>query len=248
MTGSELRADCAQCFGLCCVALAFARSADFAADKDAGEPCVNLDDDYRCGIHPALRERGYKGCTAFDCAGAGQKVSRATFAGTSWREADAGLMFRVFAVMRQLHELLWYLDEGHAPEAHSPEYDEVDALTRADPQTLLALDLDALRVRLRPALAPRTRTDRSGADLMGASLAGRDLRGTSFRGAYLIGADLSGASLDGADLLGADLRDASVRGADLSGARFVTQAQVNAANGDAATRLPARVTRPAHWS
>ena len=32
----ELQADCAHCFGLCCVALPFARSADFAVDKPAG--------------------------------------------------------------------------------------------------------------------------------------------------------------------------------------------------------------------
>lgn len=29
----EVRADCSRCFGLCCVALPFARSADFAVDK-----------------------------------------------------------------------------------------------------------------------------------------------------------------------------------------------------------------------
>ncbi|WP_442277551.1 hypothetical protein [Terrabacter sp. 2YAF2] len=29
----RLEADCAQCFGLCCVALPFTRSADFPVDK-----------------------------------------------------------------------------------------------------------------------------------------------------------------------------------------------------------------------
>lgn len=33
---SSLQADCARCFGLCCVALPYARSADFAFDKDGG--------------------------------------------------------------------------------------------------------------------------------------------------------------------------------------------------------------------
>ena len=46
-----LRADCGSCFGLCCVALAFAASADFAIDKAAGQPCPNLRADFRCGIH-----------------------------------------------------------------------------------------------------------------------------------------------------------------------------------------------------
>ena len=68
-----LAADCANCAGLCCVALAFTRSADFAFDKPAGDPCVNLLDDFRCDIHPDLRDRGFKGCTVFDCLGAGQR-------------------------------------------------------------------------------------------------------------------------------------------------------------------------------
>ncbi|WP_435798157.1 pentapeptide repeat-containing protein [Streptomyces decoyicus] len=50
-----------------------------------------------------------------------------------------------------------------------------------------------------------------------------------------------------ADLIGADLRDADLGGADLTGALFLTQAQLNAAKGDAATRLPAALSRPAHW-
>ncbi|MFI2708048.1 pentapeptide repeat-containing protein, partial [Nocardioides sp. CER28] len=108
----DLGADCARCFGLCCVALAFARSADFPVDKAAGEPCVHLDDADACGIHGELRQRGFKGCTVFDCFGAGQKVSRHTFGGRSWRDdpADGARMFQVFPIVRRLHELLWYLD------------------------------------------------------------------------------------------------------------------------------------------
>jgi hypothetical protein len=80
-----LRADCANCAGLCCVALAFTRSADFAIDKPAGDPCVNLLDDFRCDIHPTLRDRGFKGCTVFDCLGAGQRVTAAM---GDWRGHD----------------------------------------------------------------------------------------------------------------------------------------------------------------
>ena len=60
-----------RCAGLCCVAPAFAASADFAIDKPAGRPCPNLRDDFRCGIHAELRERGFPGCEVFDCFGAG---------------------------------------------------------------------------------------------------------------------------------------------------------------------------------
>jgi uncharacterized protein YjbI with pentapeptide repeats len=74
-----------------------------------------------------------------------------------------------------------------------------------------------------------------------------DLRRASLRGALLLGADLRGADLRLADLLGADLRGADLRGADLSTSLFLTPMQAAAARGDCATRLPARVPRPAHW-
>ena len=67
----DLRADCARCFGLCCVAPAFAASADFAIDKPAGQACPHLAGDFRCGIHDELRPRGFPGCTVYDCFGAG---------------------------------------------------------------------------------------------------------------------------------------------------------------------------------
>jgi hypothetical protein len=39
---NNLRGDCENCFGLCYVALPYAKSADFAFDKDSGTPCRNL--------------------------------------------------------------------------------------------------------------------------------------------------------------------------------------------------------------
>lgn len=107
----HLRADCSRCAGLCCVAPAFAVSADFAIDKPAGRPCPNLGASFDCRIHDGLRERGFPGCAVFDCFGAGQQVVQVTFGGKDWRSepATAPSMFRVFTAMRQLHELLWYL-------------------------------------------------------------------------------------------------------------------------------------------
>ena len=86
----------------------------------------------------------------------------------------------------------------------------------------------------------------------GADLVGRDMRsdrlcGADLRGAYLIAADLRHSDLAGVDLLGADLRDARLDGADLSGALFLTQVQVDAAQGDGATVLPSALSRPRHW-
>ncbi|MFI0773824.1 pentapeptide repeat-containing protein [Streptomyces sp. NPDC021212] len=271
----DLRADCGSCFGLCCVALPFGASADFAVDKAAGEPCRNLEADFRCGIHSRLREKGFAGCTVYDCFGAGQKVSHTTFEGRDWRAhpRTASRMFSVFPVMRQLHELLWYLTEALTLPAARPVHDELrralrttEELTRGSADELLALDVaahrdgvNALLLRTselaRAGVRPKGRGKRKnhrGADLMGARLRGADLRGASLRGACLIAADLTGADLSAADLIGADLRDADLRdadlsGADLTGAIFLTQAQLNAARGDTATRLPSALTRPAHW-
>ncbi|MEU0844601.1 pentapeptide repeat-containing protein [Streptomyces sp. NPDC005962] len=263
----DLQADCGNCFGLCCVALPFARSADFAANKAAGTPCGNLQEDFRCGIHDRLRDSGYPGCTVFDCFGAGQKVSQVTFEGRSWREKpdSARTMYEVFPVMRQLHELLRYTADAADLAAARPvhrdlrrAYDQLDALTRDTPETLLAVDVAALREEvntlllraseLARAAVPGKKRNHRGADLMGARLRGAKLRGASLRGACLIAADLSGADLRTADLIGADLRDANLCGTDLTGALFVTQPQLNAARGDQATRIPASLERPAHWA
>ncbi|MEU5845672.1 pentapeptide repeat-containing protein [Saccharopolyspora shandongensis] len=262
----SLHADCANCFGLCCVALPFAASADFAVNKDAGTPCTNLLDDFRCGIHPQLRERGFPGCTVFDCFGAGQKVSQITFGGTDWRQApgSAGKMSAVFPVMRQLHELLWYLTEALTLPAAAPVHDDLrkaledtDALTRGSADELTGVDVATLRHDIntlllrtselvRAEVPGRTKNHR-GADLIGAKLRGADLRGANLRGAYLIAADMRGADLRSADVIGADFRDTNLRGADLTGAIFLTQAQLNAAKGDVATKLPTALSRPAHW-
>ena len=132
---------------------------------------------------------------------------------------------------------------------------EVDALTLAAPAALLGLDVAAVRgrvggllsrtsARARDGARPRgsarlPRRVRAGADLAGADLAGADLRGADLRGAWLMGARLGGADLRRADLLGADLRGADLRGARLDGALFCTRPQLEAADGDARTTLPA---------
>lgn len=264
---ATLHADCASCFGLCCVVPAFAASADFAIDKPAGTPCVNLRTDFRCGIHERLRADGFPGCTVYDCFGAGQKVSQVTFGGRDWRQdrVAAAQMFAVFPVMRNLHELLRYLAEALDLEPARPiradlerTYADVDALTHRPPEALLEIDVDAVRAganalllrasELARAATGRRGPDHRGADLTGAMLAGADLRGAVLRGAYLIGANLRGADLRGADLTGADLRGADLRGTTLVGALFLTQAQLDSASGDASTGLPAHLTRPAHWA
>jgi hypothetical protein len=276
----DLGADCANCFGLCCVALAFTRSVDFPVDKDAGDPCTNLDTADGCTIHPRLRAEGFRGCTVFDCSGAGQKVSRHTFAGRSWRDdtATRDAMFAVFPVVRRLHELLRFLDEAitiardpRAARTLTTRFERVRDLSDADPDSLLVVDVDGEYDAARPLLLAASRSARlgdaearadragddrrfgrlrvgPGADLLGADLRRADLRGASLRGALLIGADLTGADLRRCECIGADLRDADLSGADLRGAVYLTQMQVNAARGDAHTRLDDGFQRPSHWA
>jgi uncharacterized protein YjbI with pentapeptide repeats len=262
----RLRADCERCFGLCCVVPAFSASADFAIDKEAGQACPHLRPDFRCGIHGQLRHRGFPGCAAYDCFGAGQKVAQVTFGGRDWRQAPhtARQMFEVFTVMRQLHELLWYLAEALTLPAARPLYGELrrafgetERLTHGRAGDLVELDVAGRRQQVSALLRraselaraglPPPRADHAGADLTGADLRGADLRGASLRGARLIAADLRVADLRRADLTGADLRGCDLRGADLTGSIFLIQSQLDAARGDAGTRLPPSLTRPAHW-
>lgn len=267
----DLRADCGNCFALCCAGPAFAASADFAVDKPAGTPCAHLDPDLRCSIHDRLRPSGMRGCDVYDCFGAGQKLSAITFAGRDWRTHPelAVKMFQTLPVMRALQELVRYLREALALAEEVPDralaarlrplLDSTETLTGAGADDLLALDLAAHRdeanqllrrasTRYRRHRRPRGAADLNGAELLGARLRGADLRAAGLRGACLIGADLRSADLRHADLTGADTRDADLRGADLRGAVFLTRSQLRAARGDVTTRLPAGVEAPPSWS
>ncbi|MDN5771308.1 MAG: pentapeptide repeat-containing protein [Microlunatus sp.] len=269
---TDLRADCGRCSGLCCVALPFAASADFAIDKPAGRPCPHLNG-FACEIHAELPERGFGGCTVFDCLGAGQQVTQHTYGGSTWRDRpdQAGQIFAVFTIMRQLQELRWHLrqaDRSDQPAALRERIralaDQTKELTEQRPEDLLHTDVNGHRAAVDEVLSRVSGRVRSAAsrfaigatgrprvtrraDLAGARLAGIDLRGCDLRGALLLGADLRDSDLGGADLSGADLRGADLRGADLSGALYLTEPQVAGARGDSTTRLPAEIRRPDRW-
>jgi hypothetical protein len=104
---SHLRPDCQHCVALCCVAPAFDADQGFGHDKPAGDPCRHLQADHRCSIHATLVSQGYPACAAFDCFGAGQRVTR-QFGGGDWRSSAlaAGEMFAAYSRLRTLHELL----------------------------------------------------------------------------------------------------------------------------------------------
>jgi uncharacterized protein YjbI with pentapeptide repeats len=258
-----LRGDCGRCFGLCCVVPGFSASADFPVDKPAGRPCLNLAESFRCSVHDELRPRGFVGCTVYDCFGAGQQVSQVVFGRRDWRTTPeiAEPMFRVFKVVRELHELLWYLGEAlKLEEAHSFHRDletarnRIESVTGSGPDTLLGLDVSQHWHDVNALLAGASEAARGkgrnlkGADLIGQDLTGADLRHANLRGAYLIGATLRGADLRRADLIGADLRGTELSGADLSTSIFLTQPQLDAAKGDKSTAVPPSLARPRHWT
>lgn len=269
-----LRADCGNCFGFCCVALYFSALDGFPVDKAADEPCINLLPDFRCRVYGSLRQQGLKGCTAYDCFGAGQKVAQVTYRGRDWRQFPdiSKQMFEVFLIMKQLHEMLWYLEEAYRRQMNIEIKDkikniinETERLTSLNAEALLKLDIPAHREAVNALLRNtsdmlRNKAGRKGKtqlrrrmipgrglDLIGADLRKKDLRSENLSGACLIAADLRGADLAFTDFIGADLRDADVSGADLSESIFITQAQINSAKGDSCTKLPETLVRPEHW-
>jgi uncharacterized protein YjbI with pentapeptide repeats len=270
----NLSVDCEKCFGFCCVALYFSASDGFPTDKVAGKPCINLQQNFSCVIHKNLREKGLKGCTAYDCFGAGQKVAQVTYSGQDWRQSSelAKQMFDVFLIMRQFHEMLWYLAQAYTLQIVPSIQNEISGLinetqrlTYLDVNAIIALDVAAHREKVNVLLLQTSEAVRAKArsgqkntlkrnktiagrlDCIGADLRKMNLRGADLRGAFLIAADLRQTDLSGADLIGADLRDANLRGANLTESIFITQPQINTAIGDANTKLPISLVRPTYW-
>lgn len=269
----RFRADCSRCAGLCCVALSRSVAGGFGADDPAGTPCANLRPDNLCTIHTTLRPDGWPACTVFDCFGAGQQTVSQVFAGRDWRDPEVREpMFAVFAVLRQLMEVLRHLDEASRRLDHDlhAELDalmaRLETLVNAPAPDLMASDPTAWRAEAGPLLAEVSRQHRARrlavhtvrpgrssrlrahAQFLGADLRREDFTGAELRGALLIAANLSNCRLAATDLLGADLRDADLRGADLSSAIFLTQPQLEQAIGDAHTVLPSHLDRPGHWT
>lgn len=119
----DLKADCSQCAALCCLALALDAGDRFAIDKPAGLPCPNLAG-HACAIHSQLEAKGYSGCVAYDCLGAGQRVTQQLYDGLSWKDLPklAGPMITSFAGMRAIHQRLELLvAAGALPLSESDE-------------------------------------------------------------------------------------------------------------------------------
>ncbi|MGN1033911.1 MAG: pentapeptide repeat-containing protein [Intestinibacter sp.] len=271
---SKLKIDCENCFGLCCVALFFSKSDGFPKDKIAGKPCINLQPDFRCSVHKNLRKKGLKGCMSYDCFGAGQKVAQVTFKGHDWTKSPdiSNKMFDVFLIIRQLHEMLWYLIDASTFISNDNIKNELNSiiaetekLTKLDEQSIINIDIDKHRIKVNRILkqvngfvkekvsdekiknSKNKKALKEGYDFIGRDLTNTNLIGANFAGALLIASNMKNTNLKGANLIGADLRDADIRGANLEDSMFLTQSQVNTARGNSRTKLPKSLSMPSYW-
>lgn len=108
---AHLLADCSACAALCCVIPPFDAVQGFGFDKPAETPCRHLCADHRCGIHAELLERGFGGCVAFDCLGAGQRLTAMAtqrFGDADWRARPdvARWLFAAYPKVREVQEWL----------------------------------------------------------------------------------------------------------------------------------------------
>lgn len=126
----ELQADCSNCAALCCIAFTFDKRASFGIDKEAEEPCPNLDSCGGCKIYDTREEKGFTGCLAYECHGAGQRVTQEMFSGRSWLEDDSLIkpMCEAMSVMRRLHEVLAMLNAAKRLPLDESDRTKIDAL------------------------------------------------------------------------------------------------------------------------
>lgn len=130
----DFSADCTRCAAMCCMALAFDRGDSFAHDKPAGVGCHHLSK-MSCSVHANLTELGYSGCVAFDCLGAGQRIT-ALFADDfngHWRDTPSltSPMIDAFRAMRDVQELRHLLNAAATlPLPKSKERERQDWLSQ----------------------------------------------------------------------------------------------------------------------
>ncbi|WP_246213135.1 pentapeptide repeat-containing protein [Aminipila butyrica] len=235
----------------------------FPANKEAGIPCQYLRPDFRCDIHTTLKSKNLRGCLAYDCFGAGQKVTQNCFPIVDWKSNSnhGSKIFQVFQIVFQLHQMEWYLIEALSlPAAEALESDiksliwENERLTGLPAEEILHLDMESYRTDVNKilkqvshimAVNAKGKIDR---DYFAQNFKHANLNHKDFSMALLIAADLEGCSLQGTNFLGADMRDTNIKNTDLSTSIFLTQMQINGARGNSKTILPAGISRPASWS
>lgn len=263
--------DCENCCGLCCVVLYFSKLEGFPDDKEAGNACKNLQQDYTCSIHAQLSEQGLKGCMAYDCFGAGQQVTRLLAKMPNWNERsadDTAMIFKAYLKVMQMQQTLWYLAEASLlslPELEERQIklllEEGRIMIKQPLERLQTLDAELFREKANHLLkqictminrqyyadGKIRMSEDSHKNYMGKNMKRKNLTGQDFSMSLLLAANLEQADLRGANFLGADLRDANLCNTDLSQCLFLTQIQMNSARGNQNTKIPSYLCRPASW-
>ena len=260
----KLKIDCGKCSGLCCVSLYCMKTDGFPSNKAAGVPCKHLRSDFRCDIHSKLAVKNMRGCLAYDCFGAGQKVTQKCYPNINWKsDADkANEIFQVFTIIFKLHQMEWYLLQSLPLiyDNHLIKSDiemlisENEQMTDQFPNEILNLDVEQYRLKVNKALKKVSESITSHhfssgerKDFLGKDFKKTNLDDKDFSMSLMIEANLEGCSLYHTNFLGADMRGCNIKNADLSESVFLTQMQINSAKGNSNTRIPENLSRPVSW-
>lgn len=259
----KLKIDCNKCSGLCCVALFCTKTDGFPANKEAGIPCKHLVSDFRCYIHSKLVDKNMRGCLAYDCFGAGQKVTQDCYPNVTWKThpEKANEIFEVFLIVFQLHQMEWYLLESLSLITDKQLQANIEALISENEQItnqpsdkILKFNNEKYRLKVNHVLkqvSDMITTDSAeeahSKDCSGRNFKKANLNAKNFSMALLIAANLEGCSLQGTNFLGTDMRDANIKNTDLSSCVFLTQMQINSAKGNHNTKLPKNLSHPVSW-
>lgn len=259
----NLKIDCEKCSGLCCVALYCTKTDGFPGNKEAGIPCKYLMSDFRCSIYSKLSEQNMRGCIAYDCFGAGQKVTQDLYPNVAWntRREKANEIFEVFLIVFQVYQMEWYLLESLSLVTDKQIQSIIEALiseneqiTNRPSEEILKFDIEKYRLKVNQLLkqvsdmiTPDSDDEAHSKDCIGRNFRKANMNAKNFSKTLMIGANLEGCSLQGTNFLGADMRDANVKNTDLSSCVFLTQMQINSAKGNRNTKLPKNLTYPDLW-
>ncbi|AML52450.1 hypothetical protein RC74_15260 [Falsihalocynthiibacter arcticus] len=133
------------------MALHIEKSTKFALEKPAGVACPNLAPTGLCRIHDMLKDKGFSGCIAYDCLGAGQRVVQDLYDGISWQQDPSllGQMSEDFAKMRKIHTLLELLFTAQTLALPPTQLQTCDSfIARLFPQTgWTRAEFDAFPIR-----------------------------------------------------------------------------------------------------
>ena len=242
------------------VALALINNDDFETDLKSKEESeyIKINSFIDNWINENMR-----GCLAYDCFGAGQKVTQYCYPDVTWKThpEKANEIFKVFLIIFQLHQMEWYLLESLSLIKDKQLQAKIETLISENEQItyqysdeILQFDIEKYRSKANQVLKKVSSiitTDSAykahSKECFGRNFKKANLNAKDFSMALMIAANLEGCSLQGTNFLGTDMRDANIKNTDLSSCVFLTQMQINSAKGNSNTKLPKNLSQPISW-